>query len=357
MKFPCLVSDFTAWISFILVFSCMQVGNAFEFKEPAWANVSRSELRGYGTLYAMSDIHGTFERFTTLLIQAKLIEKDNSKLGFNWIADKTGVRKTILILVGDYIGKENDKDYDPIGVVLLIQELKEQAEKKGDKVIALLGNHEAEFLADPAEDFKKGDLKSLKKHVHHVAGISPKDLEDDSEMKKIAKKLLESEFGDDLKTFPIGAKIGSWLFAHSGYMDVGGGDVEAYLSKLTNAWLLKNYDVLVDKKSPRAAFLEAHDWWDEPSNLRQMRSIFKQLKLKRLVIGHDPDGLKKRGEIALSKSEFLIKLDAGMNLEAKDSKGRLLKCPISSVLKIKKTKCMQVDENGEEEPIPVIPGY
>ncbi|MBI4925944.1 MAG: metallophosphoesterase [Bdellovibrio sp.] len=362
MKIRYWLFSFVVLISFVWIFSSLHAGNNFDFKEPAWTSLSEQELEQYDTLYAMSDIHGTFERFTTLLENANLIEKDSSDIGYDWVGNKNALKKTILILVGDYIGKENYKDYDPIGVILLIKKLQKQAALRRDKIIVLLGNHEAEFLADPEKNFKKGpDLESLIKHVHHVYGITPKDLEDHSESKAaikiIAKKLFESEFGDDLKTFPIGAKIGSWLFAHSGYIDANDKSVGAYLSKITNAWVNKNYEILIDENSPLSSFLESHNWWDEKSKRKHMKSILDQLKLTGLVMGHDPDALRRRGEIALAESQFLIKLDTGMNMQANDSKGRLLQCPISAILNNTKKQCKQLDEKGRTVSIPIIAGY
>ena len=114
-------------------------------------------------VYALGDVHGDYERLVTLLVAAKVIPADPG------LAEKVqwGAGKATLVCTGDIIDKWNQS----VRVIALLRALQAEAEKAGGRVVVTLGNHEAEFLADPrnrkAVDFAK-DLQA--------SGLSPQDV-------------------------------------------------------------------------------------------------------------------------------------------------------------------------------------
>jgi len=81
---------------------------------------------------AIADVHGEYETFKLILLDAKLIDSSGNWNGGN----------TILVQTGDMI----DRGPNPIESVEYIRSIQEQAIKSEGKVIRLLGNHELILL-------------------------------------------------------------------------------------------------------------------------------------------------------------------------------------------------------------------
>jgi len=82
---------------------------------------------------AIGDIHGDYDRFSQILHEDDLVDSEN-----NWVA-----KNTTLILTGDYV----DRHPQGLEVLRMIIKIQKQAEDLNSKVVALLGNHDALFLA------------------------------------------------------------------------------------------------------------------------------------------------------------------------------------------------------------------
>ncbi|PYT05864.1 MAG: hypothetical protein DMF60_10620 [Acidobacteria bacterium] len=90
---------------------------------------------------ALGDVHGGYERLVSLLSVGGLIKRDaQSPVGYSWAGSNQ-----LLVCTGDLI----DKGDRGIDVIDLMQSLEAQAPASGGEVIITLGNHEAEFLANP----------------------------------------------------------------------------------------------------------------------------------------------------------------------------------------------------------------
>ena len=108
---------------------------------PAWVTLSTEQLRAdFDTLWAVSDVHGRLEELDQLLVVANLVKRE----GEDRVVWNRAQPRQLLVVLGDYI----DGGRDSVGVVLRFAQLSEQAAAAGSRVIALLGNHEAAFLAD-----------------------------------------------------------------------------------------------------------------------------------------------------------------------------------------------------------------
>src|SRR5262245_26297097 len=92
-------------------------------------------------VYALSDAHADYDRFVNLLAALKLISAiTNDPATVEWTGGKS-----VLVITGDMI----DKWKHSLKVIALVQKLEENAATKGGRVIVTMGNHEAEFLANP----------------------------------------------------------------------------------------------------------------------------------------------------------------------------------------------------------------
>lgn len=101
------------------------------------------------TLYAVSDIHGGYDRLVTLLFKNGVLTRVPAAPNqAEWNAGPA-----VLVIVGDMI----DKGPQGLEVLQLLRALQTAATTRGGRVIALLGNHEAEFLAYPLNDLASKD--------------------------------------------------------------------------------------------------------------------------------------------------------------------------------------------------------
>ncbi|MBS1986277.1 MAG: metallophosphoesterase [Bdellovibrionales bacterium] len=345
-------------VVFLTLFTALQFTPALAspdlslFPAKVWSSVPDNELRTYDTLWAISDIHGTYGQFTQLLFQAGLIKTDSSPERWTWSGGNS-----LFIAVGDYINKEGD---DAMGVLLLLRKLMATAPDQGGKVIVLLGNHEAEFMADPTKGIDDKSLQSAMKHRTQIT----------FEGKKASgKEIAKSEIGDFIRSLPVGAIVGDWVFLHSGLFDSkydktdtsssNRKELVKILKKLSDARDDKDfYADLVDEKSSSSGFLKAHDWWQK--GLGDMHARLSLLGITGLVVGHEPGFMNEEGTIALDKLGWITKIDAGMNMEAKvHTHGRLLKCATDKIrsgggMKMMtdgKPLCHQVNEHGDDTDI------
>src|SRR6266478_2431219 len=97
-----------------------------------------------GDLYAISDVHGGYDRMVALLTKHSLIATAPAAPGE---AAWAGGNAT-LIVVGDMI----DKGPESLEVIDFLIALQRSATGAGGQIVVTLGNHEAEFLYDPAND-------------------------------------------------------------------------------------------------------------------------------------------------------------------------------------------------------------
>lgn len=307
------------------------------FQGPAWVHVPSDELRAsYDTLLAVSDLHGTLARTRKLFVSAGIVVPDSSGK-HRWAGSAASGRRTLLVVLGDSI----DKGEDSVGVLLYLKDLQKQAAQAGGKVVLLLGNHEADFLADKLSSREKAELlESAESHAGEIGGLRAGERVRYSE-------LLNSEIGRHVSSQALGAVIGGWLFAHSGYLDVdkNAAKVEKYVRKMGKAYSEKRFDKLTDEAGDRlGTILKAHDWFRT-----KLRSNDKRLKLAGifgLVMGHDPDALDARGKIAIHRRVPVVKVDAGVNPEADDSSGYVMRCRVSNVLPRGATALKMLDQSG-----------
>jgi hypothetical protein len=278
----------------------------------AWVKISTAELAArYDTLWAVSDVHGRLKELEQLLVTSRLAIRQGSALAWN------GARgPALLVVAGDLI----DGGPDSVGVVLLLERLQREAAAAGSRIVVLLGNHDAKFLARPGS----AAPEVMASAARHAAELElPRSFR--------PKRLEETPFGVFLRRLPVAAFVGSWLFAHAGYVDSEDGEpgLRAWFGRLEETATRRDrtgFAALLDTRS----IIECHNWWRSDKRLAKMRHRLHELGLNGLVFGHDPDALGAANTIAMNRDGWLIKLDTGLKTAA--SAGMLLRCEVREIV-------------------------
>lgn len=258
---------------------------------PPLATMVISNPGDYSRIVAISDVHGMFDNAVTLLRAGGVMDTKN-----NW----TGGR-SLLVVTGDSI----DKGPNSLEVLDLWIRLRAQARSSGGDVIHVLGNHEAEFLADPTNDSKAKDLIAEMKEQ----GVPLSDLTG-----------TESLRGQFLHEEPLALKIGGWLFCHSGLFPAM--SWEDFSSQAQQALSSQNYntDLLIGDNS----ILEAKKWELSSTTVNTLLQRLVNIGLYGVVFGHQPEAFGIEGRTAAKYGGRLIKIDNGMAPEAGSHVGSLL---------------------------------
>jgi hypothetical protein len=277
---------------------------------PAWVTIPAPELRArYDAVWAVSDVHGHRRALEKLLVAAGLAAGKRDAL--HWSPSAT---RQLLVVAGDCI----DGGPDGAGVVLLLEALQAEAGASGSRVIVLLGNHEVDYLDRPA----------------------------------IGEDVAHRRFERFLRTEPAAAIVGSWLFAHAGYVDADDDDeaLRAYFGRLDAAWARGDQYRLLRHRRSLVAY---HDWWESSRRRALVRAQLARLGLDAVVFGHDPDALGARGTVAADATGAFVKLDSGM--KSGRSHGMLLRCDVAELgaRSPPPRACRTVGPDGELRALPV----
>jgi hypothetical protein len=244
-----------------------------------------------GSLFAVSDIHGGYVRAVTLFTNAGLVQVSSPGV-VTW----TGGNAT-LVVNGDSIDK-GDRSIDTLD---LLQAMQAAAPALSGRVIVLLGNHEAEFLADP-ENSKADALRT----EIAARSLTPEQFASST-----------TQWGRFLRSMPIAAVVSGWYFSHAG--DSGGETVEQLSAGFRTAVDAANWgaDVLIGSASP----LESRSWW----SISTLNTNLAALGAKHGVMGHDPKAFGEKGIVNAHLQGRLFRIDTGMSPAVDYSEGSLLR--------------------------------
>jgi len=143
-------------------------------------------------LFAVGDAHSDYIHLVRALDAAGVIAGRPARPeDARWRAGRA-----VLISTGDMI----DKGPRALDVLKLYQNLRVQARLAGGDVEILAGNHEAEFLADPAAPKGAAFASQLK-----VAGINPAEV-----------AACKGDVGSFLCSLSFAARVNDWFFSHAG---------------------------------------------------------------------------------------------------------------------------------------------
>jgi hypothetical protein len=268
-----------------------------------------------GEIFALGDVHGDYNRMIRLLVAAKVVKAvPDDPAGAVWSAGNA-----VLICTGDLI----DKGHDALSVIAALRAVQTQAKDAGGEVIVLMGNHEAEFLANPLNRKDTEFLEELQaRKIDPIA---------------VANGTDELRIGRFLRGLPFGALLDDWFFSHAG--NTHGESLDDLATALRDGVSRDGFGaaVLSDPDSLLEAKLKDHPWWEgvdrnDNSGEAILRRYAKSLGASHLVIGHQPesvhfaDGTKRGGGEIFQKYDGLIFLiDVGMSSEINRSKGAILR--------------------------------
>ena len=259
------------------------------------------ELDAGPTIYALSDVHGGYDRMVALLGRYAIIDPaPKTPAAVHWTAEQS-----VLVVAGDIM----DKGPSSLEAIDLLQALEPQALAAGGRVILTLGNHEAEFLDDPQND-KATSADGVDREIW-AHGLDPLKIANGTDPR-----------GVWLRDRAFGARIGRWFFAHAG--DTHGRSVAALEKALRAGVTAHDYD---DAEIIGAdSILESRDWYssDGSTGSRYAQAVGAQ----HIVFGHQPAALGSRGAIAVGQGGALFRIDCGMTPSVNDSAGAILRVRI-----------------------------
>jgi hypothetical protein len=250
------------------------------------------------TIYALSDVHGGYDRLAALLTANGITSRaPSSSTDAHW-----GAGTATLVVTGDMI----DKGPSSVEVLDFLMALQADATKAGGRVIVTLGNHEAEFLVDPMNSKATGpagiDTELATKGVMPAAIASGADPR-----------------GAWLRRLPFGARVGGWFFSHAG--DTQGRTVAA-LSTALEAAVKAHSDYNDPDIVGTTSILESRSWYSNAGTGAQNATA---LGVKHIAFGHDPSALGPKGKIAFAPDHVLLRIDCGMSPGVDDSTGMILR--------------------------------
>jgi hypothetical protein len=248
-------------------------------------------------VYALSDPHGGYDALVQLLAANHLVAGPD--------ADPTKVKwsggAATLVIAGDLI----DKGAQSLEVIDLVRSLETQAPHSGGRVIATMGNHEAEFLADPHNDKAMStgtDADGIDEQLK-AQGIDPKQLAAGGD---------RAGRGRWLANLPLGVRVKKWFFSHAGNTQ-----------KLSMKDLAKSlqdgiahHGFAANEITGKDSILEAQGWYGNPDDKNVGQKEADALGVNHLVFGHDPGAFGEHGAVRASKNGVLVKLDVAMGLHA-----------------------------------------
>jgi hypothetical protein len=301
------------------------------------ANPAIVEIDTKDDVYALGDIHGDYDRLVTLLVGAHIIKKDPvTPEKATWDAGRS-----VLVCTGDMI----DKWTQSLPVLALLRALQADAERAGGRVVVLMGNHEAEFLADAGRNKKTIDFTTELTRK----GIKPA---------AVAAGTDTLGLGAFLRGLPFAARVNDWFFAHAG--NTHGRSLarlehdlrEGVESKGFKALALSAVDSLLEAR------LHPRPWWERPGDTgakarNRLAGHIEALGVRHLVMGHQPgkvvfaDGGRRRdGELYQHFDGLIFLIDAGMSRGIGYSTGALLHLPAG-----KRERAISVFANGTTKQI------
>jgi len=287
-------------------------------------------LTGASEIDALGDIHGDLEVALRVLKAAALIDASG-----HW---KGGTRT--LIVTGDVI----DKGLAALPTIDLLIGLEQEARAAGGNVVVTLGNHEAEFLANPTDD-KSAEFQA----ELLAAGLKPADVASG-----------KGVYGSWFHTRPVAALIDGWFFCHAGNSD--GDSVETIAKKFR-----ARFDEPASASGGLSGFddsfltgsnslLEATLWWQKgSSSTATIDESLAALPARHIVFGHDPgeidfpdepQGKRKAGKMVMRYDARLFLIDVGMSSAIGYSDGAILK-----IVRGTADTAASIDRDGTSTPL------
>jgi hypothetical protein len=269
-------------------------------------------------IFAIGDPHGDLRRLVAALAGAKLIGDTSAAPDrVQWTGGHA-----VLVITGDMV----DKGPASLPVVVLVQTLQHSAQAAGGRVIVTMGNHEAEFLANP-EGKKSAEFSGELK----AAGLDP-----------ASTAACQGDIGAFLCNLPIGARVDDWFFSHAG--NTGGRSIPEIETAIETGYASQGFATpeLQDDNSILEARLNKEGpaglpWFDEGKPTTDAKAVLNRyvakLGVRHIVQGHQPgevkfpDGTERKAYRFFQRQGLLFLIDTGMSqgVKGSDSIGGVLR--------------------------------
>jgi len=247
------------------------------------------------TIFVVGDVHGDYARLARLLEAGGVVDSQARWSG----------GKAVLVFDGDMI----DKGPRPVDVLQLVVKLAHEAGQEGGRVVPLMGNHEAEFLAGPNAKKSADFLRDL-----HRRGLG------------------DTAFNQLLAALPFGARVNDWFFCHAGntagrtlaQLDM---DLEAGVSRQG----FSTPQLLAPDSLLEARLGEGGNWFGSKDEKQRLTSYAQALGVQHIVQGHQhgavrfSDGVERHAGEMFERYGILFLTDVGMSEGINDSRGALLR--------------------------------
>lgn len=274
------------------------------------SNPAVIEVDTVNDIFAVGDPHADPGRLAEVLVKAGIIGSvPRTPSAVTWTAGQA-----VVVVTGDMI----DKGPDSLGVIALLRALQTAAAAQRGQVIITMGNHEAEFLANPhgkkTSEFQ-GELKKAGLKRNEVASC-------------------QGDLGIFLCGLPIAARVNDWLFSHAG--NTNGQSIAGLNAAIGNGICQDGFatPALQDTNSILEARLNGKGpnglpWFDsgkkthDPQKLLQ--SYVTALGVNHLIQGHQPgkvkfpDGVKRNEYYLFQRYGLLFLNDGGMSVGISDN--------------------------------------
>ena len=266
-----------------------------------------------GDILVVGDVHGDYKRLRKLLLGTGIIAEPEPARPEDavWNAgDAT------LVLVGDFTGKHDQS----LRVIALLMNLQQQASEAGGRLIATLGNHEAEFLAP---DLTAGGKPVWhKKTRHFLEEIGADDRVDAEDIWRRRGSEDSRRIGDFLHCLPAAAASEHWFFAHAG--STGGRKLDRLRTDIEQGVRAHGYKTLV-LMDGWTGLLEARlkppemVWWqksgeDPEDSEARLREHVAKLGVKHMAVGHQAGTRRFNGGIKRKKGRVFQLFDGTLYL-------------------------------------------
>jgi len=264
-------------------------------------------------LFVVGDAHSDYVHLVRALDGAGIIAgRPEQPEQARWRA-----RRAVLISTGDMI----DKGPRALDVLKLYQTLRVQARVAGGDVVILAGNHEAEFLADPAAPKGAEFARQLK-----AAGISPADV-----------AACKGDTGSFLCSLSFAARVNDWFFSHAGRssgrtLSQIASDLSAGVEKdgFRTRELLGVDSPLEGRPTP-----DGRQWFDSGMPAQDEKQLLANwahaMGVRHIVQGHEPseirfsDGVKRNKGEMFQRFGLIFFIDTGMSEGVGYSDGAILR--------------------------------
>jgi hypothetical protein len=288
-------------------------------------------------VFAIGDIHADPGRLLGVLKALHIID----------VGDRTDVSlaelkmppNAILVVTGDMIDNGPRTGGSSLRVIAMLRALQDSAPAVNSRVILLMGNHEAEFLADwsgnKTEEFRmelEAKVRELRAQgkVQEAEAFVPRNVAN-----------CQGDLGRFLCDLPIAAKLSDWFFSHAG--NTNGRTIAALSADIEAGFREVKNGVMVGFATPQligeGSILEARLNDNKPGREIWINKLFNgaknpqalladyanKLGVKHMVQGHQPgkvefpDGQNRGKWEIFQRYGLLFLIDSGMSRGIEDN--------------------------------------